>query len=132
LQKNVFAKPAFVEWATKNVVLLELDFPKRTQLPAKLKEQNHPVDATTVYRILERLKECRLIHTLHEGRFVKCSDITNKKAHHFLRCRKCNGVEEIFLDYQKSIASQLATEKNFLLTDIDLEFWGTCSGCIKK
>lgn len=40
LQKNVFAKTAFVEWADKNVVLLELDFPRRTQLPAKLKEQN--------------------------------------------------------------------------------------------
>lgn len=40
LQKNVFAKPAFIAWADKNVILLELDFPKRTQLPAKLKEQN--------------------------------------------------------------------------------------------
>ncbi len=98
----------------------------------KLKAQNHPIDATTVYRILERLKECRLIHTLHEGRFVKCSDITNAKAHHFLRCTKCGGVEEIFLDYKKSIASQLATEKNFLLTDVDLEFWGICQGCTKN
>ncbi len=98
----------------------------------KLKAQDHPVDATTVYRILERLKECRLIHTLREGRFVKCSDMSNAKAHHFLRCKKCSGVEEIFLDYKKSIASQLASEKNFLLTDVDLEFWGVCQGCTKK
>jgi Fur family transcriptional regulator, ferric uptake regulator len=96
-----------------------------------LKEQNHPVDATTVYRILERLKECHLIHSLHEGRFVKCSDVTNKKAHHFLRCQKCGSVEEIFLDYKKSMSSQLATEKNFLLTDVDLEFWGICQACTK-
>jgi thioredoxin-related protein len=40
LKKNVFDKPSFVTWADKNVILLELDFPRRTQLPAKLKEQN--------------------------------------------------------------------------------------------
>ncbi len=41
LQTNVFAKPAFVEWANKNVILLELDFPKRKQLPENLKKQNY-------------------------------------------------------------------------------------------
>lgn len=40
LKKNVFSKPAFKEWAEKNVILLELDFPRRTQLPEKLKQQN--------------------------------------------------------------------------------------------
>lgn len=40
LQNNVFAKPAFVEWANKNVILLELDFPRRKQLPPELAQQN--------------------------------------------------------------------------------------------
>jgi thiol-disulfide isomerase/thioredoxin len=40
LQANVFAKPAFVEWAKNNVVLLELDFPRRKQLPQELAQQN--------------------------------------------------------------------------------------------
>ncbi len=40
LQANVFAKPAFVEWAKKNVVLLEVDFPRRKQLPQELAQQN--------------------------------------------------------------------------------------------
>lgn len=40
LQREVFQKPAFVEWAQKNVVLLELDFPRNKQLSAKLEEQN--------------------------------------------------------------------------------------------
>lgn len=39
LQKEVFQKPEFSEWA-KNVVLVELDFPKKTQLEEKLKLQN--------------------------------------------------------------------------------------------
>lgn len=39
LQKEVFLKPEFSEWA-KNVVLVELDFPRKTQLEEKLKQQN--------------------------------------------------------------------------------------------
>lgn len=40
LDADVFRKPEFQEWAKKNVVLLELDFPRRKQLPQKYREQN--------------------------------------------------------------------------------------------
>lgn len=40
LEKEVFAKDAFIEWASKEVVLLELDFPRKTQLPAEQVKQN--------------------------------------------------------------------------------------------
>jgi thioredoxin-related protein len=40
LQRDVFAKQAFMDWAKKNVVLLELDFPRGKQLPAELVSQN--------------------------------------------------------------------------------------------
>ncbi|MDE0772213.1 MAG: thioredoxin family protein [Salibacteraceae bacterium] len=41
LQATVFLKPSFKEWANSNVVLLELDFPRRKQLPPKIAEQNN-------------------------------------------------------------------------------------------
>jgi thiol-disulfide isomerase/thioredoxin len=40
LQADVFAKPAFKEWANEEVVLLELDFPARKALPAHIVQQN--------------------------------------------------------------------------------------------
>ncbi|UKN03622.1 thioredoxin family protein [Paracrocinitomix mangrovi] len=40
LQNNVFAKEAFIKWAKEEVVLLELDFPRRKQLPAEQAKQN--------------------------------------------------------------------------------------------
>lgn len=40
LQRNVFDKPEFVAWAKKNVILLELDFPRTKQLPPALVQQN--------------------------------------------------------------------------------------------
>ena len=40
LQKAVFNKPEFATWANKNVVLVELDFPKRTPIAENLRKQN--------------------------------------------------------------------------------------------
>lgn len=40
LTKSVFSKSEFKEWAEDNVVLLELDFPKRKKLPENIKKQN--------------------------------------------------------------------------------------------
>ena len=40
LQKEVLHTPEFDAWAKENVVLLELDFPRRTKLDPKLAEQN--------------------------------------------------------------------------------------------
>jgi len=40
LKREVFDTPEFKAWAKKNVVLLEVDFPRRFQLPAKYKKQN--------------------------------------------------------------------------------------------
>jgi thioredoxin-related protein len=40
LQKEVFFKSEFAIWANKNVVLIELDFPRRTKLSDELQKQN--------------------------------------------------------------------------------------------
>ncbi|MBM77274.1 MAG: thioredoxin family protein [Crocinitomicaceae bacterium] len=40
LQKEVFVKPEFKNWADKNVVLVELDFPRRTAQDPKISQQN--------------------------------------------------------------------------------------------
>ena len=40
MQKEVFFKSEFAIWANKNVVLVELDFPRRTKLSAELQKQN--------------------------------------------------------------------------------------------
>ncbi len=40
LTKSVFIHDEFKTWAIENVILLELDFPKRKQLPKEIKQQN--------------------------------------------------------------------------------------------
>jgi len=41
LQTEVFKKPEFVAWAKDNVVLVEVDFPRRTALSPELTTQNN-------------------------------------------------------------------------------------------
>lgn len=41
LTANVFSKPEFKKWADNNVVLLELDFPRRKQIPNEIRQQNY-------------------------------------------------------------------------------------------
>jgi protein disulfide-isomerase len=40
LQREVFVKPEFKDWAEKNVVLVELDFPRRTAQDPEITKQN--------------------------------------------------------------------------------------------
>jgi len=40
LQKEVFFLPEFKKWANNSVILVELDFPRRTKLSAELQKQN--------------------------------------------------------------------------------------------
>jgi len=49
LDKEVFSKPEFREYANKNLVLLELDFPRQKAQPPEMKAQNERLLAQ--YRI---------------------------------------------------------------------------------
>lgn len=44
LQKEVFSKKAFQDYAKENLVLVEVDFPKKKEQTAELKAQNKKLD----------------------------------------------------------------------------------------
>ncbi len=41
LTASVFSQPEFKKWADANVILLELDFPRRKQIPDEIRQQNY-------------------------------------------------------------------------------------------
>ncbi len=49
LKEEVFSKPEFKQWAAQNVVLLELDFPRKKKLPPNLQTQNQQLSGR--YRV---------------------------------------------------------------------------------
>tara|TARA_Y200000002_G_scaffold199085_1_gene164306 strand:+ start:1082 stop:1570 length:489 start_codon:yes stop_codon:yes gene_type:complete len=56
LKKEVFVTPAFNKWAKENVILLELDYPRRTPQTEEIKKQN---------RELQQFFKVRGYPTLH-------------------------------------------------------------------
>lgn len=46
LQKEVFKTPEFTKWANDNVVLVELDFPRRTPQQPEIQQQNMQLQQT--------------------------------------------------------------------------------------
>ncbi len=40
LNREVFSKPEFADYASKNLILMEVDFPRRKQLPDTVQQQN--------------------------------------------------------------------------------------------
>jgi protein disulfide-isomerase len=46
LHMDVLNKKEFIDWAKKNVVLLELDYPRRKELSPELKQQNNELQQT--------------------------------------------------------------------------------------
>lgn len=40
LEKEIFSQPKFQEYASKNLVLLELDFPRSKEIPSETRAQN--------------------------------------------------------------------------------------------
>lgn len=45
LKANVFVHDEFKQWAEKNVVLLELDFPRSFKIPAEIQQQNQSLQS---------------------------------------------------------------------------------------
>jgi protein disulfide-isomerase len=40
IEKEIFSKKEFKDFATENLILMEVDFPRKKELPAELKQQN--------------------------------------------------------------------------------------------
>ncbi|MCF7846484.1 MAG: transcriptional repressor [Candidatus Gracilibacteria bacterium] len=117
---------------TRNLarVLEETDVPLPVRdISAALEDAGRGIDTATVYRLLERFLETRLIHRVAGGFFPCANPENGSDSHHFLVCEKCARAEEIFLDYKDSISKQLEKEKGFLLREVDLTFFGACKHC---
>lgn len=113
-----------------------------TELVSQLKSENGLVsaydiqaklpnkpDVTTIYRLLEKLQILKLVHEF-QGKWKWCVAPHNTtESHHFLICEQCGQAEEVFLDYETTIAEQLKQERGFHLRKVHLGFLGVCKNC---
>lgn len=85
------------------------------------------INAVTVYRVLEFLKEQKLVHhipALGKWSACQCSDMS--QDHGFLICKKCDSVEEFLTPHH------CMHTRGFHCEEHVLEVFGTCHHCSKN
>ena len=132
LKDEVFKKPEFATWAKDKVVLLELDYPRKTELPAELKEQNEKL--ATKYEI-QGYPTILLLDA--EGEQVGALGyekggpaVWTKKADEALDAAKAKAemAKAWTTDYEAALA-QAKKEKKYVIADFTGSDW--CGWCIK-
>lgn len=82
------------------------------------------INTVTVYRVLEFLKEQKLVHHIPTlGKWSSCTCQESSKDHGFLICRKCDSVKE-FLSPHHCIHHH-----DFQCEEHVLEVFGLCHKC---
>lgn len=96
-----------------------------------LSQQVSPdINATTVYRNLDLLNSLDLLFSTHIGKSTTAYKlICSHHHHHHLICIQCGKMEAIDYCPVSPELSKLISEKNYVLTDHNLELYGLCNQC---
>ncbi|HEX5050310.1 MAG TPA: thioredoxin family protein [Planctomycetota bacterium] len=128
LKDEVFGKPEFQKWASEKVVLLEVDFPKKAELPAELQKQNQQLKGefqvtefpTIVFLDAEGKQLGRM------GYEPGGPENWTKKADGLLN--GAGGESEWMTDYEAALA-RAKKSKKVVMADFTGSDW--CGWCIK-
>jgi len=130
LKDEVFSKPEFEKWAKEKVILLEVDFPRKTEQSAELKKQNKELAAQYGIRgyptILFLDAEGKQIGQL--GYKAGGPENWIKLAEEQIAPKAADEAGEWMTDYKAALA-KAKKEKKFVLADFTGSDW--CGWCIK-
>jgi len=99
----------------------------------RLDGEAHHVDRATVYRVLETLRACGLVHDVHAaGGYRACEPGHDPSTcHHHVVCRCCGAIEEVDCGGLDPLIEALARSTRFHIDEHRLEFIGTCDACAR-
>ncbi|MFT6346981.1 MAG: Fur family zinc uptake transcriptional regulator [Myxococcota bacterium] len=96
-----------------------------------LQKEDASAKPSTIYRTLDFLLECGLIHKLHiSNSYVTCSHPLKHNKCSFLICNKCNEVQECCDKKLSNELMEISLKNNFHIEDAMVEIRGICSSCI--
>lgn len=86
----------------------------------------------TVYRAIDRLMQCRLIHRMHrddgQTMFYACRHPDNEHHHHFI-CTACRKVSEIDMCLAHKFESHVSRHLEATVTKHIIQLEGICKEC---
>lgn len=85
---------------------------------------------TTVYRELYFLMEHGIVTELDLGDEKKRYELAHMGHHHHLICTNCKNIEDVvFEENLAGIEEKIRVEKQFMVKDHSMEFYGLCKNC---
>lgn len=117
----------------EKMIEIFLAFSKPVAVPdviKKLSQKKIHANKTTVYREIDFLLSQGIIKQIQLGEDKKRYESAYGDHHHHLVCTGCDSIVDINLDQELNREIQtIKKNKNFLVTDHALEFYGLCSNC---
>ena len=121
--------------ARKSVIDTIYNYAKPVSAPEilkKLHKSGLKVNKTTIYRELNFLLGQNLVREVKISPYIIHYESANLGHHHHLICDNCGSVEEIVCDELEvpMVKLQKRVSHNFSIKKHNLEFYGTCAGCV--
>lgn len=115
-------------------LLQKEDYPMTIdQIVEKLKQNKHPMNLSTVYRIVDSLYDNHIV----EKTYSSINNATLIQLHtphhqHYLICQMCHKMVPIENCPMHSIIDSIEESKNFKVISHSLEIIGICEDCQRK
>ncbi len=131
------ARQGFKRTKVRRALIAHLQFLKKpvdaANIRSQLETEGLTVNKSTIYRELEFLLARGIIIEIHFGDGKKRYEIVGLPHHHHAVCKKCQRIEDIFLDHDLiRVEERIRKEKSFLVHTHNLEFFGLCRDCSKS
>lgn len=103
---------------------------ENTKYPISALELIAKVNAnkTTIYRELFAFNSNGIIKEVDFGDGKKRYELSDRGHHHHLICKKCNKIDDVFLD-ERYLLKKVEKESSFKIENHSLEFFGVCHSC---
>lgn len=101
------------------------------EIHARVNEKNPGTNFSTIYRNLDLLTACGIIHKLNLDGNAASYELADEAAsahHHLMICKDCGKTERLAFCPMEAILKKVQSD-NFELTDHKLELYGYCKKC---
>ncbi len=95
----------------------------------RAREKQSRLSLSTVYRTLRMFKKLGLVEELHFDDAHHHYEVKPSAEHHHLVCRSCGKIVEFECPLSQKMREDVAREKDFEITDIEVRMTGYCSKC---
>ncbi len=95
----------------------------------RAREKQPHLSLSTVYRTLQTLKKLGLIEELHFDEEHHHYEVKPSAEHHHLVCLNCGKIMEFEYPLSPKMKRNIAREKGFEVTDVEIRMTGYCSKC---